>query len=134
MSDLLARLRIATTGEDVLSAEVLTAITGIEHIVGSDGFMYLRAADGALELLDFVGAAAGIREVTCTKSLDAAWSLAEALGYYVLIDSIVAKKGRVYVAELFVVDPDNAAPKGESRGTTPALAICAAMVAAKEVI
>lgn len=112
MSDLLERLRTAERGSAKLSAEVLTAVTGGRHVVSVIGEI-VRLGEPSERNVPSV-----------TQSIDAAWALAESTGRISQVDPLAVSGGyRVVVWHI----PSGIYLKG--CGSTPALAICAALVA-----
>ena len=123
---LIRRLCEASEGSAELSADVWTALTGVEHRV-------TRIHTDGPKMIASAGTPATFwqrRRDCITTSLSAAWAEAERRGYYPLIDTI-ARDGRVYTVELFLPDPNNVGAKGEAWARTPALALCAALLAAE---
>lgn len=133
MTDLLERLRAATVGTPELAAEVLNAVHG-------------RKPDAYYEVTDVVSRANSYRVVVrvtgrpgwdgasqcanVAESIDAAWALAEAMGFDISISAWWRGESeessvRVYTASIPSRDIHRMA-------RTPALAICAALVAAQE--
>lgn len=123
MTDLLERLRNAERGSARLSAEVLTAVTGVRHMVSVIG-----------EIVR-IGEPSERNVPSVTESIDAAWALAEANEVYVAIwNCWVADHYKDPPARLYSVAIRSIADTSTVSGLahTPALAICAALVAASK--
>jgi len=120
----ITRLTTAERGSPELSAEVLTVLTGAEHMPAS--VYVIRRFDPPRTGVNALGMTVTTycEDVpSITESLDAAWEMAAAAGYS--IDLLQTEHG--CACGLFAPEVGKAA-----KAHTPALALCAAMVAARQ--
>lgn len=116
---LLDRLRTAERGSPELSAEVLTVVTRVPHWVEEGAILCGEPRSVPLSV---------------TESLDAAWALALAAGFFPSLDAEFSYDSvPTFRCALWEQDGEHHyAEAAASRAHTPALAICAALVAARE--
>jgi hypothetical protein len=125
--DLIRRLCEASEGSAALSAEVWTALTGVKH---KADLWFAEPETGYFQSIGGRYGSFDVRPTVCiTTSLSAAWEEAEMRGYRVHFMTQDLPDGRRYKA--VVRQPYPPRNEGQESARTPALALCAAILAAE---